>query len=54
MLQISNEIEDMLLAQQTRYKIPAGLPEGVLINEVGGISDALRRLYTMIAAQKAE
>ena len=25
-----------------------------LINEVGGISDALRRLYTMIAAQKAE
>ena len=25
-----------------------------LINEVGGISDALRRLYTMIAARKAE
>ena len=25
-----------------------------LINEVGGISDALQRLYTMIAARKAE
>ena len=25
-----------------------------LINEVGGLSDALRRLYTMIAARKAE
>ena len=31
----------------------AAVREG-LINEVGGISDALRRLYTMIAARKAE
>lgn len=36
---VSNEIEDMLLSQNTRYKIPAGLPEGVLCgNKTGEMS----------------
>lgn len=35
----SNEIEQMLLKQSTRYKIPAGLPEGVLCgNKTGEMS----------------
>ncbi|MCD7745403.1 MAG: serine hydrolase [Lachnospiraceae bacterium] len=36
----SNEMEEMLLAQNTRYKIPAGLPDGVLCgNKSGEMSD---------------
>ncbi len=35
----SNEMESMLLAQNTRYKIPAGLPDGVLCaNKTGEMS----------------
>ena len=33
---VSNEMEDMLLSQNTRYKIPAGLPEGVLVGNKTG------------------
>ena len=33
---VSNEIEQMLLSQNTRYKIPAGLPEGVLCGNKTG------------------
>lgn len=33
---VSNEIEQMLLDQNTRYKIPAGLPEGVLCGNKTG------------------
>lgn len=33
---VSNEIEEMLLNQHTRYKIPAGLPEGVLCGNKTG------------------
>ncbi|MCC8067531.1 MAG: class A beta-lactamase-related serine hydrolase [Clostridiales bacterium] len=37
---VSNEMEEMLLAQNTRYKIPAGLPDGVLCgNKTGEMSD---------------
>lgn len=32
----SNEIEEMLLNQHTRYKIPGGLPEGVLCGNKSG------------------
>lgn len=36
---VSNEMEEMLLAQQTRYKIPAGLPDDVLCaNKTGEMS----------------
>lgn len=37
---VSNEMEAMLLAQNTRYKIPAGLPEGVLCGNKTGEMDA--------------
>ena len=33
---VGNEIEEMLLNQNTRYKIPAGLPEGVLCGNKTG------------------
>ncbi|MCC8106334.1 MAG: class A beta-lactamase-related serine hydrolase [Clostridiales bacterium] len=37
---VSNEMEEMLLAQNTRYKIPAGLPDDVLCaNKTGEMSD---------------
>ncbi|MCD8396442.1 MAG: class A beta-lactamase-related serine hydrolase [Lachnospiraceae bacterium] len=36
---VSNEMEEMLLAQNTRYKIPAGLPDDVLCaNKTGEMS----------------
>ncbi|MCD7884639.1 MAG: class A beta-lactamase-related serine hydrolase [Lachnospiraceae bacterium] len=35
----SNEMEEMLLAQNTRYKIPAGLPDGVLCANKTGEMD---------------
>lgn len=34
--EVSNEIESMLLNQNTRYKIPAGLPDGVLCGNKSG------------------
>ncbi len=37
--EISNEMESMLLAQNTRYKIPAGLPDGVLCGNKSGEMD---------------
>ena len=36
---VSNEMEALLLNQQTRYKIPAGLPEGVLCGNKTGEMD---------------
>lgn len=36
----ANEIEQMMLNQQTRYKIPAGLPEGVACGNKTGEMDA--------------
>lgn len=36
---VSNEIESMLLNQNTRYKIPAGLPEGVVCGNKSGEMD---------------
>ncbi|MCD7716723.1 MAG: class A beta-lactamase-related serine hydrolase [Lachnospiraceae bacterium] len=37
---VSNEMEEMLLDQHTRYKIPAGLPDDVLCaNKTGEMSD---------------
>lgn len=36
---VSNEIEQMMMNQQTRYKIPAGLPEGVACGNKTGEMD---------------
>lgn len=36
---VSNEMEKMLLSQHTTYKIPAGLPEGVLVGNKTGEMD---------------
>ena len=36
---VSNEMESLLLSQDTRYKIPAGLPEGVLCGNKTGEMD---------------
>lgn len=37
---VSNEMESLLLSQSTRYKIPAGLPDGVLCgNKTGEMDD---------------
>ena len=36
---VSNEMESLLLSQDTRYKIPAGLPDGVLCGNKTGEMD---------------
>lgn len=36
---VSNEMEKMLLSQNTRYKIPAGLPDGILVGNKTGEMD---------------
>ena len=51
---ISNEIEDMLLAQQTRYKIPAGLPEGVLCGNKTGEMDTTENDAAIIYAEDCD
>ena len=51
---VSNEIEDMLLAQQTRYKIPAGLPEGVLCGNKTGEMDATENDAAIIYAKDCD
>lgn len=47
---VSNEMEDMLLNQHTRYKIPAGLPEGVLCGNKTGEMDATENDAAIIFA----
>ena len=51
---VSNEIEDMLLAQQTRYKIPAGLPEGVLCGNKTGEMDTTENDAAIIYAKDCD
>lgn len=51
---VSNEIEDMLLAQQTRYKIPAGLPESVLCGNKTGEMDATENDAAIIYAKDCD
>lgn len=38
---VCNEIEQMMLDQETRYKIPRGLPEGVLCGNKSGETDSI-------------
>lgn len=51
---VSNEMEDLLLSQQTRYKIPAGLPEGVLCGNKTGEMDATENDAAIIYAKDCD
>lgn len=49
---VSNEIEQMMLNQDTRYKIPAGLPEGVLCGNKSGEMDRTENDAAIIYGNK--
>ena len=51
---VSNEIEEMLLNQHTRYKIPAGLPEGVLCGNKTGEMDTTENDAAIIYAEDCD
>lgn len=51
---VSNEMESLLLAQNTRYKIPAGLPEGVLCGNKTGEMDTTENDAAIIFAQECD
>lgn len=51
---VSNEIENMLLNQHTRYKIPAGLPDGVLCGNKSGEMDTTENDAAIIYAQDCD
>lgn len=51
---VSNEMEEMLLAQNTRYKIPAGLPEGVLCGNKTGEMDTTENDAALIYADQCD
>ena len=38
---VCNEIEDMMLKQQTRYKIPSGIPDGISVGNKTGETDEI-------------
>ena len=39
---VCNEIESMMLDQKTRYKIPKGIPEGILVGNKTGEMDSVQ------------
>lgn len=51
---VSNEMEGMLLAQNTRYKIPAGLPEGILCGNKTGEMDTTENDAAVIYADNCD
>lgn len=51
---VSNEMEAMLLAQNTRYKIPAGLPDGVLCGNKTGEMDTTENDAAIIYAEECD
>lgn len=51
---VCNEIEDMMLNQDTRYKIPAGLPEGVLVGNKTGEMDTVENDTAVIYGDKSD
>lgn len=51
---VSNEMEEMLLNQQTRYKIPAGLPEGVLCGNKTGEMDTTENDAAIVYAENCD
>lgn len=50
----SNEIEEMLLNQHTRYKIPSGLPEGVLCGNKSGEMDTTENDAAIIYSENCD
>lgn len=51
---VSNEMEELLLSQNTRYKIPAGLPEGVLCGNKTGEMDSVENDAAIIYAEDCD
>ena len=51
---VCNEIEDMMLKQQTRYKIPKGLPDGVLVGNKTGEMDIVENDVAVVYAPKSD
>ncbi len=51
---VSNEIEQMMLNQNTRYKIPAGLPEGVLCGNKSGEMDTTENDAAIIYGNRCD
>ncbi len=51
---VSNEIEQMMLNQNTRYKIPAGLPEGVSCGNKSGEMDTTENDAAIIYGDKCD
>ena len=47
---VCNEIEDMMLKQQTRYKIPKGVPDGVLVGNKTGEMDIVENDVAVVYA----
>ncbi len=50
----ANEIEQMMLNQQTRYKIPAGLPEGVACGNKTGEMDTTENDAAVVYAKNCD
>lgn len=51
---VCNEIETMMLNQNTRYKIPAGLPEGVSVGNKTGEMDTVENDAAIIYGDKSD
>lgn len=51
---VSNEVEEMMLNQHTRYKIPAGLPEGVSCGNKSGEMDSTENDAAIIYGEKCD
>lgn len=51
---ICNEIEEMMLNQKTRYKIPEGLPEGTAIGNKTGEMDTVENDVAIIYGDKSD
>ena len=51
---VCNEIEQMMLNQQTRYKIPKGLPEGVSVGNKTGETDTVENDVAIVYGPKSD
>lgn len=51
---VCNEIEDMMLSQETRYKIPKGLPDGVEVANKTGEMDTVENDAALVYGEKTD
>lgn len=51
---VCNEIEELMLNQNTRYKIPAGLPEGIAVGNKTGEMDTVENDAAVIYGEKSD